>query len=86
MRNDLSTGELSIRLPDRLREGILHLAKAAGQSPDQVIERAVLSYLAGEGADILAAAKGDAEFAAGNSEDFDAVLSDLESIVRGKAA
>ena len=86
MRNDVSAPELSIRLPDTLRDGILRLAEAAGRSPDWMIERAVMAYLAGEGADILAAAKGDAEFAAGESEDFDDVLADLKTIVRGKAA
>ncbi|WP_156382274.1 MULTISPECIES: CopG family transcriptional regulator [unclassified Aureimonas] len=78
--------DVSVHLSDTVGDGVSRLATAIGRSPDWVIERALTAYLAGEGADLLAAAKGDSEFAEGEAEDFDDVLADLAAIVHGKAA
>jgi predicted transcriptional regulator len=76
----------SWNVPADLRLAFVEVATAAGCDRERLVRRALTQYLEGEGADILAAAKGDAEFAQGDSSDFEEVLSEMEAIVRGRAA
>ena len=77
---------LTLRLPVDVLEKIEKIAAASDRSRSWVIVRALRHYLASEGADILRIADGVGEVEAGDMQDFDAVLGEIERIVRGDAA
>ncbi|WP_041801707.1 CopG family ribbon-helix-helix protein [Rhodopseudomonas palustris] len=77
---------LTIRLPLDVLADIEKIAAASDRKRSWVIVRALKAYLAGEGADILAIAKGREQIAAGDVHDMDDVIKEIEAIVNSKAA
>ncbi len=77
---------LALRLPLDVLEAVQKIAAASDRTRSWVIVRALKTYLAGEGADILAIAKGREQIAAGDTHDMDDVLREIEAIVNSKAA
>ncbi|MBR2119380.1 MAG: ribbon-helix-helix protein, CopG family [Afipia sp.] len=84
-KNPLSE-PLTLRLPLDVLEDIETIAAASDRTRSWVIVRALKTYLAGEGADILAIVKGREQIATGDSHDMDDVTSVIEAIVNSKAA
>ncbi len=82
---DLSN-PITLRLPVDILQKTETIAAASERSRSGVIVRALRHYLAAEGADILKAMEGQRQLDAGESETLDAVIEDIESIVRGDAA
>lgn len=77
---------ITLRLPTDLLEQIEEIAKACGRTRSWVMVRAMRAYAAAEGEDILAIAKAEREIENGESYDFDAVLDEIDEIIRGNAA
>lgn len=73
---------ISLRLPADVLAGIQAVAAATERTRSWVMVRALKRYLASEGADVLAIADGKREIAAGQSHAFDAVLDEVERLVR----
>ncbi len=73
---------ISLRLPADVLAGIEAVAAASERTRSWVMVRALRRYLASEGADVLAIAEGRKEIAAGLAYDFDAVIDEVERIVR----
>jgi predicted transcriptional regulator len=77
---------ITLRVPADVLADIEAIAKATERSRSWVIVRALKIYLQQEGADILAFRKGLDELQAGEVEDMDQVLKDLERIASDKVA
>lgn len=78
---------VSLRLPTDVLQAIEAVAAAADRTRSWVMVRALKRYLATEGAEILAVAEGRRQIAAGDVHDMDAVIDEVEALVRsGKAA
>jgi predicted transcriptional regulator len=78
---------VSLRLPSDVLQAIEAVAAASDRTRSWVMVRALKRYLATEGAEILAVAEGRRQIAAGDAHDMDAVLGEVEALVRaGKAA
>jgi predicted transcriptional regulator len=80
---------ISLRVPADVLSSVEAIAKASDRSRSWIIVRALRSYVAGEGREILEAAQGRAEIASGKSFDLDQVMDELEQDLRrkgGKAA
>jgi predicted transcriptional regulator len=69
---------IALRVPTDILADIERIAQASERTRSWVIVRAMKAYLASEGADILAVAKGREEIAQGLSHDLDNVLDELE--------
>lgn len=69
---------VALRLPQDVLSDIERIAEATERTRSWVIVRALKSYLAAEGGEILDALQGRAEIAAGASHDLDTVLDELE--------
>ena len=85
MRAELSA-PLAVRLPVDVLAEIEAIAETCERTRSWIIVRALRLYLAGEGADILAIAKGREQAADGDLHDMGDVLREVEAIVRGKVA
>lgn len=77
---------IPVRLPRDVLSDIEAIAKTCDRTRSWVMVRALRLYLAGEGADILAVAKGRAQIAAGGGHDMDDVLGEVEAIIRQHVA
>ena len=78
---------VSVRLPTDVLQAIEAVAAATDRTRSWVMVRALKRYLATEGADILAVAEGRRQIAAGDAHDMDAVIDEVDKLVRsGKAA
>ena len=77
---------ITLRIPIEVLSDIEAIAAATERSRSWVIVRALRTYLLNEGADVLAYQRGRKEIDAGDSEDLDSVLADLERIAAGKVA
>lgn len=77
---------LTLRLPLDVLDDIEKIATASDRTRSWVIVRALKTYLAGEGADILAIVKGREQIASGDVHDMDDVIREIEAIVNSKAA
>ncbi|PTM94429.1 CopG family ribbon-helix-helix protein [Mycoplana dimorpha] len=77
---------VTVRVPADLLSDIETIAEATERSRSYIIVRALRTYLLNEGADILAAIKGRAQIAAGEHEDMDDVIADMDRIIAGKVA
>lgn len=73
--------DITTRIPDNVLADIERIAAATGRSGNWVIIRALRTYLLNEGAHILAADEGRRQIAAGNYEDIDDVIGDLDRII-----
>lgn len=77
---------VTLRIPTEVLRDIQSIADATDRSRSYIIVRALKTYLLNEGADLLAALKGREQIAAGEFEDLDGVLADMEKIAAGKVA
>lgn len=77
---------VTLRIPADVLENIQLIAEATERSRSFVIVRALKTYLMNEGADVLSAIRGREQIAAGEVEDMDDVLADMERIIAGKVA
>lgn len=78
---------ISLRLPIEVLQAIESVAIASDRTRSWVMVRALKRYLATEGAEILAVAEGRWQIAAGDAHDMDAVIDEVEALVRsGKVA
>ncbi len=77
---------LTLRLPVDVLNDIEKIAAASDRTRSWVIVRALKSYLASEGSDILAIVKGREQIADGDVHDMDDVLKEIEAIVNTRAA
>lgn len=80
------SGPLTLRVPVDVLEAIERVAETADRSRSWVIVRALRAYLREEGEEILAVRRGREQIAAGEADDMDDVLREIERIVAGKAA
>lgn len=77
---------VTLRVPSDVLASIETIAKATDRSRSYIIVRALKTYLLNEGADILSAIRGRDQIAAGDYEDLDDVIADLDKIIAGEAA
>lgn len=77
---------ITLRLPNDVLAAVEEIAEACERSRSWVIVRALKTYLANEGADILVVKKARQEVARGEVYDMDDVLTELKSIAKGDAA
>jgi predicted transcriptional regulator len=77
---------ISIRFPIDLLADIEKIATASERTRSWIIVRALRRYLASEGAEILDAIEGRAELAAGEGNDLDDVIAEIETIIRSDRA
>ncbi len=84
-QHDLSD-PVAIRLPGDVLKQIEEIAEVCDRSRSWVIVRALKSYLATEGREVLDIAKARAEVESGDVLDLDEVIGDLESTAKGAAA
>ncbi|MFN3319524.1 MAG: CopG family ribbon-helix-helix protein [Allorhizobium sp.] len=80
------TESVTLRIPSDILSEIDRIAEATERSRSYIILRALKGYLLHEGADLLAAIEGRAQLDAGEHEDFDAVLAEMDRIIAGKVA
>ncbi|MBY5475282.1 ribbon-helix-helix protein, CopG family [Rhizobium leguminosarum] len=77
---------VTLRIPVDVLSDIEAIADATERSRSYIIVRALRTYLLNEGADIFAAIKGREQIAAGEHEDLDDVIADMDRIIAGKVA
>ena len=77
---------VTLRIPVDVLSDIERIAEGTERSRSYIIVRALRTYLLNEGSDILAAMKGREQIAAGEYEDIDDVIADMDRIIDGKAA
>jgi predicted transcriptional regulator len=77
---------VTVRVPADLLSDIEAIAEATERSRSYIIVRALRTYLLNEGSDVLAAIKGREQIAAGEHEDMDDVIADMDRIIAGKVA
>ena len=77
---------VTLRVPADVVSDIEAIAEATERSRSYIIVRALRTYLMNEGSDILAAVKGREQIAAGEYEDMDDVIADMDRIIAGKVA
>jgi predicted transcriptional regulator len=80
------TESVTLRMPADVLAQVEAIAEATERSRSQIIVRAVRAYLLQEGGDILNAIKGRAQVAAGEHEDLDDVIAEMDRIIAGKVA
>lgn len=80
------TESVTLRVPSEILADIDRIAEGTERSRSYIILRALKGYLLNEGADIIATIEGRAELDAGEHEDFDAVLVEMDRIIAGKVA
>jgi predicted transcriptional regulator len=83
--SDLSD-PIALRIPRDVLENIEKIAATCERTRSWVMVRALKAYLAGEGRDILAAAEAQRDIARGDVHDLDAVLVEIDLIIKGNAA
>lgn len=77
---------VTLRIPVDVLSDIEAIAEATDRSRSYIIVRALRTYLLNEGADVFAAIKGREQIAAGEYEDMDDVIADMDRIIAGKVA
>lgn len=77
---------VTLRIPGDVLSDIQTIADATERSRSYIIVRALRTYLLNEGADIFAAIKGREQIAAGEYEDLDDVIAEMDRIIAGKVA
>jgi predicted transcriptional regulator len=80
------TESVTLHMPSDVLAQVETIAEATERSRSQIIVRAVRAYLLQEGGDILNAIEGRAQIAAGEYEDFDDVIAEMDQIIAGKVA
>lgn len=77
---------ITIRLPVDVLSEIEDVARTCERSRSWVIVRALKSYLAGEGREVLELARARQAVDAGEVHDLDEVIDVVEAIIKGAAA
>lgn len=77
---------VTLRVPSDVLASIEAIAKATDRSRSYIIVRALKTYLLNEGADVLSAIRGRDQIAAGDYEDIEDLIADVDKIVAGQAA
>lgn len=77
---------ITMRVPLDVLADIEDIAKICNRSRSWVFVRALKSYLAAEGRDIIELAEARRDIEAGLGHDLDDVIDEVEAIVRGAAA
>lgn len=80
------TESVTLRIPSDILSDIDRIAEGTERSRSYIMLRALRGYLMHEGADILGAMEGRTQLDAGEHEDFDAVLAEMDRIIAGKVA
>lgn len=86
MASPKQTDSVTVRIPSDILADIDRIAESTERSRSYIILRALKTYLLNEGADIIATIEARAELNAGEHEDFDAVLAEMERMIAGKVA
>ncbi|WP_337268419.1 CopG family ribbon-helix-helix protein [Oryzifoliimicrobium ureilyticus] len=86
MTKSQGSESVTLRVPSDVVASIEAIAEATDRSRSYIIVRALKTYLLNEGADILTAARGRDQIAAGEYEDIDDIIADVDKIVAGHAA
>ncbi|MBU2329056.1 MAG: ribbon-helix-helix domain-containing protein [Alphaproteobacteria bacterium] len=77
---------VTLRVPSDILADVDRIAGGTERSRSYIILRALKAYLVQEGADILGAIEGRMQLDAGEHEDFDVVLAEMNRIIAGKVA
>jgi predicted transcriptional regulator len=80
------TQSVTLRVPSDLIAEIDVIADATERSRSYIIVRALKTYLLNEGAHILDAKQGREQIAAGDHEDLDDVIAQMDRMIAGKVA
>lgn len=86
MTKPATTESVTLRMPSDVLAEIQQIADATERSRSYIIVRALRTYLLNEGADLLAAVQGRERIAAGEHEDMDDVIAEIDRIIAGKVA
>jgi predicted transcriptional regulator len=86
MTKSAGSESVTLRVPSDVVASIEAIAKAADRSRSYIIVRALKTYLLNEGADVLSAIRGRDQIAAGEYEDIDDLIADVDKIASGHAA
>ena len=86
MTNSQGSESVTLRVPSEIVKSIETIAEATDRSRSYIIVRALKTYLLNEGADVLSAIGGRDQIAAGEYEDIDDLIADVDKIVAGQAA
>lgn len=86
MTKAATTESVTLRVPSDVLAEIQQIADATERSRSYIIVRALRTYLLNEGADLLAAVRGREQIAAGEHEDMDDVIAEMDRIIAGKVA
>ncbi|RYE50680.1 MAG: ribbon-helix-helix protein, CopG family [Rhizobiaceae bacterium] len=81
-----SSESVTLRIPGDVLSRIQTIADATDRSRSYIIVRALRAYLLSEGSDVLEAIEGRQQIAAGEHEDLDDVIADMDRIIAGKVA
>ncbi|MFD1746556.1 CopG family ribbon-helix-helix protein [Rhizobium helianthi] len=81
-----SSDSVTLRVPAEILAQVEAIAEATDRSRSYIIVRALRTYLMNEGGDILSAIKGKQQIDAGETEDMDAVIAEMDRIIAGKVA
>lgn len=86
MTKSQGSESVTLRVPSDVLGSIKTIADATDRSRSYIIVRALRTYLLNEGADVLAAIRGRDQIGAGEFEDIDDLIADVDKIVAGQAA
>lgn len=86
MTKSQGSESVTLRVPSDVVASIEAIAEATDRSRSYIIVRALKTYLLNEGADVLAAVRRRDQIAAGECEDIDVLIADVNKIVAGQAA
>jgi predicted transcriptional regulator len=75
------TESVILRVPSDILASIQAIAEATDKSTSNIIVRALRTYLLNEGADVLSAIRGRDQIAAGEFEDIDDLIADVDNII-----
>jgi RHH-type transcriptional regulator, rel operon repressor / antitoxin RelB len=82
----MSTTVMNVRLDDETREGLARLAMAMDRPQAQLAARAIAEYVRRNAWQMSAIDEGLRQLDAGQSHDFDEVLTELDEIIAEQAA
>lgn len=77
---------VTLRIPTEVLADVEKIAEATERSRSFIIVRALRTYLMNEGGDVLSAIRGREQIKAGEAEDMDDVVAEMDRIIAGKVA
>lgn len=72
---------ITLSIPCDVLKNIEAIAEATGHQTTEIIVRGLRTYLLNEGADVLSAIRGREQIAAGEFEDIDDLIADVDNII-----